>query len=489
MTTDVGFDCAIALTVTLAINAMQAHPVGIELDALISGTLISGISTDTRTLKTGDLFFALSGENFDGHRFVEQAIALGAVAIVVSENWFNEFNRTFENPSENTSKSINVRFLVVKDVLRAYQDLAYWWRSQCKLPIIAITGSAGKTTTKEMIGQLLSFYGRVHKSIANHNNDIGVAQTLLAIDPALHDFVVVEMGMRGRGEIARLSKVAAPNVTVITNIGTAHIGRLGSKEAIAQAKCELLEYMPSDGVAVLNGEDSLLMNTASKVWQGKTLTYGLDAGLNELDVQGELEEDKLRIDERSWYLPLSGRHNALNFLAGLAVVKALGLDWHLISDRIGELDLPAGRAQIYYLPRNITILDETYNSSPEAAIAAIHLLAQTPTINRRWAVLGTMKELGEHSSELHIQVGKTVKDVNIDCLLVLIDDESDAILTGAGTDFKTDFKYVSGANTRSELVEKLLNLIQDGDTILFKASHSVGMDVVVKEFRAGCQHK
>ncbi len=462
MASDVTFNSAInnALNWEIAVNVMKADLIGVNHNAIIFG-----ISTDTRSLKTRDLFFALGGENFDGHKFVSQAIARGAVAAVVSETWFN------------ANKDQNGAFLVVKDVLAAYQNLATWWRSQSNLPVIAITGSAGKTTTKEIISQLLSFYGRVHKSVANHNNDIGVAQTLLSIDPDHHDFVVVEMGMRGQGEIARLSKVALPDVAVITNIGTAHIGRLGSKQAIAEAKCELLEFMPDRSVAVLNAEDQLLREIAAKIWQGKTITYGIDQG----DVRGELRENQqVQVAQQLWNLPLSGRHNALNFLAGLAVIKALGLDWQKISSNIGDLDLPAGRARIYRIANDITILDETYNCSPEAAIAALHLLAQTPTKNRRWAVLGTMKELGEMSDSLHAQVGKTVKDLGIDCLLVLTDGESDAILAGAGQ----DFQYIGNCSDRSELVKTLLNLVQSGDTILFKASHSVGMDAVVKEFQS-----
>jgi UDP-N-acetylmuramoyl-tripeptide--D-alanyl-D-alanine ligase len=461
MASTVSFNWLIA-TIALVIHA---KPIAIE-----QNPKILGISTDTRTLKTGNLFFALSGENFDGHRFVERAIALGAVAVVVSETWFDNYKGIDNN---------SCVFLVVRDVLRAYQDLAHWWRSQCDVKIIAITGSAGKTTTKEIIGQLLSFYGKVHKSVANHNNDIGVAQTLLAINPD-HNFVVVEMGMRGLGEIARLSEMAAPDVAVITNIGTAHIGRLGSQVAIAQAKCELLKYMPVSSVAVLNGEDRLLLETASGVWQSKTLTYGL-TGISDEGVQGELDDRELRIGSQSWHLPLSGRHNALNFLAGLAVVKALGLDWTLISKDIGDLDLPEGRSQIYHLPRSVTILDETYNSSPEAAIAALHLLVQTPTVGKRWAVLGAMKELGAKSQELHALVGKTAKDLDVDCLLVLVDGESDAILKGAGN----DFNYVDGVGDRSELAKILLNLVRDGDTILYKASHSIGMDIVVRDFQAG----
>jgi UDP-N-acetylmuramoyl-tripeptide--D-alanyl-D-alanine ligase len=235
--------------------------------------------------------------------------------------------------------------------------------------------------------------------------------------------------------------------------------------------------MPDRSVAVLNAEDQLLREIAAKIWQGKTITYGIDQG----DVRGELRENQqVQVAQQLWNLPLSGRHNALNFLAGLAVIKALGLDWQKISSNIGDLDLPAGRARIYRIANDVTILDETYNCSPEAAIAALHLLAQTPTKNRRWAVLGTMKELGEMSDSLHAQVGKTVKDLGIDCLLVLTDGESDAILAGAGQ----DFQYIGNCSDRSELVKTLLNLVQSGDTILFKASHSVGMDAVVKEFQS-----
>ncbi|WP_371257837.1 UDP-N-acetylmuramoyl-tripeptide--D-alanyl-D-alanine ligase [Synechococcus sp. PCC 7502] len=455
------------LDLAIAIAIMEAEPIRVDQNAIVLG-----ISTDTRTLETGDLFFALAGESFDGHKFVAKAISSGAVAAVVNETWFN-----------NSSNNENAQgtFLVVKDVLNAYQNLATWWRSQCKLPVIAITGSAGKTTTKEIISQLLSFYGRVHKSAANHNNDIGVAQTLLRIDPQHHDFVVVEMGMRGKGEIARLSQVAAPDVAVITNIGTAHIGRLGSQQAIAEAKCELLAYLPTSSVAVLNGEDQLLLKTATQVWQGKAITYGLNGG----DVKGNLTTDAtIQVEGRSWKLPLSGRHNAMNFLAGLGVIKSLGLDWQKISTNIGNLDLPAGRAKIYSLQDHVTILDETYNCSPEAAIAALHLLAQIPTQGRRWAVLGTMKELGAMSASLHAQVGQTAKDLKIDCLLVLSDGESDEILTGVGK----DFKYVGKCGDRSELVKILLNQVQTGDSILFKASNSVGMNVVVQEFQAAWEN-
>jgi UDP-N-acetylmuramoyl-tripeptide--D-alanyl-D-alanine ligase len=440
--------------------------------------LIKGISTDSRQIQPGQLFVALQGENFDGHKFVASAIAKGAVAAVVS--------KPLDLPRQD-SNQVNTQLLVT-DTLRAYQDLAQWWQQKCQVPIVAVTGSAGKTTTKELIAALLAVYvqsgksgnKKVHKNFANYNNDIGVAHTLLAIDPTQHDFAVVEMAMRGRGEIARLAQMASPRVGVITNIGTAHIGRLGSQEAIAQAKCELLANMPSDGIAVLNAEDQLLLQTAAQVWSGKVITYGLTSG----DVKGELnpERNTLSIGDLNWQLPLTGRHNALNFLAGLATLQALGLDWQVSTQTQITPDMPEGRSQTHHLANDITILDETYNASPEATIAALELLAATPA-KRRWAILGTMKELGAKSAELHAKVGQKVAELGIDGLIVLVDGEADAIIDAAKASANSP-DFVISCNSHQEIVDRLQELIQSGDRLLFKASHSVGMDKVVNSLIA-----
>ena len=429
-------------------------------------TEIRGVISDSRKLKSGELFVALTGENFDGHGFVAQAIAQGAVAAIVSHEW----------ASSGAAKGLPL--LAVEDTVSAYQDLARWWRSQFVHPVVSVTGSVGKTTTKEIIASMLASYvapdKQVHKSLANHNNDIGVAQTLLAIAPELHDFVVVEMGMRGLGEIARLAKTALPTVSVITNVGTAHIGRLGSREAIAQAKCELLEETPTDGIAILNASDPLLLETAGKVWHGKTITYGLGVG----DVNGELIGQQLHVEGLTWELPLPGRHNALNFLASLAVLKALSLDWNQTTQGLAKLDLPFGRAQLYQLAQDVTILDETYNASPEGMLAALRQLADMPA-KRHWAVLGTMKELGEMSTPLHNQVGEAISKLGIEGAIILADGEADAILAGANG----SLKYAIACRSYQEITETLLEKIESGDRILFKASRSVGMDRVVESFR------
>jgi UDP-N-acetylmuramoyl-tripeptide--D-alanyl-D-alanine ligase len=397
---------------------------------------------------------------------VAAAIAQGAVAAIVSHEW----------AKSEAAKGLPV--LAVRNTLTAYQDLARWWRTQFQQPVISVTGSVGKTTTKEIIASMLACYvsphKQVHKSQANHNNDIGVAQTLLAIAPEQHDFVVVEMGMRGLGEIERLARTALPTVSVITNVGTAHIGRLGSREAIAQAKCELLAETPTDGTAILNASNPLLLEMASKVWQGKTITYGLGVG----DINGELIGDRLQVGNLTWDLPLPGRHNALNFLAGLAVLKALNLDWQQTTQGIGKLDLPFGRAQLYQLPHDVVILDETYNASPEGMLAALRQLSDMPA-KRHWVVLGTMKELGEMSTQLHRQVGQSISNLGIEGAIVLADGEADAILAGANG----SLEYAIACHSYEDITQTLLQKVKSGDRILFKASRSVGMDRVVEAFR------
>lgn len=422
-----------------------------------------GISTDSRQVQQGELFVALRGEKFDGHRFVASAIAKGAVAGIVDRESLSYLET-------------DLPLLVVANTLTAYQQIANWWRKQLNIPIIGITGSAGKTTTKEIIANLLGYFldqgKQVHKSIANHNNEIGVAQTLLAIDPQVHQFAVLEMAMRGRGQIAELSRMAEPDIGVITNIGTAHIGLLGSQEAIASAKCELLAEMPRKSTAVLNGDDQLLMATASKVWQGKTILYGLKQG----QVRGHLVNNQLTVEGSTWHLPLLGEHNAMNFLAGLAVLRSLDLDWQKVPANL-QIKLPEGRAEICQLGEDIQLLDESYNASPSAVIASLKLLKQLQG-KRYWAVLGANRELGDLSTELHRQIGRSVAELGIDYLVILDDPEAREIACGLPPNSAVNVYYCSD---HQSIVALLVANLQAGDRILCKASHSVGMDQVVKQ--------
>ncbi len=422
----------------------------------LSNQAINKISTDSRTIQENDIFIALQGDKFDGHRFIDDVIAKGAIAVVVNH----------EVSVQSTKK---IPQIVVKDTLSAYQEIANWWRNQVQIPIVSITGSVGKTTTKEIIAAVLGVYGNVHKTQANYNNEIGVPKTLLGLTTN-HDYAVIEMAMRGKGEIALLSQIASPTIGIITNVGTAHIGRLGSRQAIAEAKCELLAEMPQDSVAILNHDDQRLMETAATVWQGKTITYGLEGG----DITGELLENQiLRVEGIDFPLPLPGRHNALNYLAALAVTQQLNLDWTVLKEGV-TVNLPQGRSQQYSLKNDVILLDETYNAGLESMKAALQLLKDTPG-SRHLAVLGTMKELGEASAELHREVGETAEKLGIDGLFILVDDpQAKAIIEGVKTIETQSF------STHEQLIQRLREVILPGDRILFKASNSVGLNRVVE---------
>ena len=283
------------------------------------------------------------------------------------------------------------------------QQLGRLWRRQLGLPVVAVTGSAGKTTTRELIRAALAPLGPVVASSGNENNDVGAPLTLLKAS-ADSRALVVEMGMRGLGEIERLSRCAEPDVAVITNIGTAHIGRLGSREAIAQAKCEITASLRSDGLLVIPAGDPLLEAALAPVWSGRVLRVALAddplaAGTAPPDLVGSLVRDpggaeQLQVGGRPPIsLPLAGRHNARNLLLALAVAQELGVDGAALSTL--AVEVPGGRNRRLELG-GVTVLDETYNASPEAMLAALDLLASQPLApdGARYAVLGTMLELG-----------------------------------------------------------------------------------------------
>ncbi|MBD2343682.1 UDP-N-acetylmuramoyl-tripeptide--D-alanyl-D-alanine ligase [Anabaena subtropica] len=445
----------LSATLNQLIEVLLASPVNLGEAALAQ--VSSGIQTDTRSLKPGEVFLAFRGEKFDGHEFVSTAIANGAISAIV--------DCEYDNPE--------LPILQVRNTLEAYQKLGRWWRDRSDIPVIGVTGSVGKTTTKELIAAVLGTKGNVHKTYGNYNNEIGVPKTLLELN-AEHDYAVIEMAMRGRGQIAELTQIANPTIGVITNVGTAHIELLGSEVAIAEAKCELLAEMPKDSVAILNYDNPLLMATAAKFWSGEVLTYGLTGG----DIQGALVDNAIiEVAGLRLPLPLPGRHNATNYLAALAVAKVLGIEWSSLQDGV-TVNMPTGRSQRFNLPNDVLILDETYNAAPEAMIAALQLLADTPG-KRRIAVLGAMKELGERSPQLHQRVGEAVRNLKLDGLLVLVDGEdAEAIVKSAEGIPSECFA------THADLVSRLKTFVQTGDRLLFKAAHSVGLDRVVSQFRA-----
>ena len=436
-----------------------------------------GIVTDSRQLQPGEIFLALRGERHDANRaaVLRDALGRGARCLVVRRG-------------AAASLQTAVALLEVDDTLRAYQQLARAWRRQLGLPVVAVTGSAGKTTTRELIKASLAPLGAIHASVANENNDVGLPRTLLGAG-AKHRAVVVEMGMRGVGEIARLSLTAEPSVAVITNIGMAHIGRLGSREAIARAKCELVQGLRRDGLVVIPAGDPLLERLLARLWRGAVQRVALaddvlDPSLPPADwiaaVDPAFASLRLRrcpallsLGDGTTALPqlLPGVHNARNQLLALAVAAHLGVaagGWALAT---GQLHLPGGRGR--RLQRGgMLLLDETYNASPEAVEAALGLLVATPTRGRRFAALGTMLELGGASERLHGEIGALALRLGLDGLVVVDGEAAGAAMVRAATGLER-LRQVADAEAAAAILNQWL---QPGDVCLLKASRAVGLE-------------
>jgi UDP-N-acetylmuramoyl-tripeptide--D-alanyl-D-alanine ligase len=359
---------------------------------------------------------------------------------------------------------------------------------------VAVTGSAGKTTTRELIRAALAPLGPVVASSGNENNDVGVPLTLLKADAA-SAALVVEMGMRGPGEIERLTRCAEPDVAVITNIGTAHIGRLGSREAIGQAKCEITAGLRPDGLLVVPAGDPLLEQALAAVWGGRVLRVALadeqgafPDGLPRADLVGRLEGRELTLptgtallpgggDDLRLGLPLEGRHNARNLLLAVAVALELGVSAAALAAL--RVELPGGRARRLWLGE-VELLDETYNASPEAVLAALDLLA-APGSNHRYAVLGTMLELGERSLELHRTVAARARELGLDGLLILAPEAEGQAMQAAAA----GLPRLQRVTSPEQAAELLLDWLAPGDRVLLKASRGVALERMIPLLEAG----
>jgi UDP-N-acetylmuramoyl-tripeptide--D-alanyl-D-alanine ligase len=418
---------------------------------------VGPICTDSRQLAAGQLFVPLVGERFDGHRFLDQAAALGAQAALVQRE------RAAAVPP-------GLLHWLVDDTLAAYQHLGLLHRRSLKAPVVAVTGSAGKTTTRELIRAALASLGPVVASSGNENNDIGVPLTLLKAGSE-SAAVVVEMGMRGLGEIDRLSRTAEPDVAVITNIGTAHIGRLGSREAIATAKCEITSQLNPAGVVVIPAGDPLLESALAQVWTGSVVRVALqdDPGSSSADLLGDWDDQRscLQVNGRTLQLPLEGRHNARNLLLAVAVARHLGIALSELEQLI--VAVPGGRNRRLQ-QGGLTVLDETYNASPEAVLAALDLLAAQP--GRRFAVLGSMLELGESSVELHRRVAERAVERGLDGLVVVSGGaEAQAMAEAAAV-----LPRLAVVDTPEQAADPLASWLRSGDVVLLKASRGVALE-------------
>ena len=428
--------------------------------SLDPATPLGAICTDSRQLAPGQVFVPLVGERFDGHAFLPQAAAVGAQAAVVQRE------RAADVPA-------GLLHWLVDHTLDAYQELARLHRRSLKAPVVAVTGSAGKTTTRELIRAVLTPLGPVVASSGNENNDIGAPLTLLRAG-AEHRAVVVDMGMRGLGEIDRLSRCAEPDVAVITNIGTAHIGRLGSREAIATAKCEITSRLNPEGLLVIPAGDPLLEAAVAPVWSGRVCHVALsdEPAADQADLIGVLDPaaEQLQVEGQWIQLPLAGRHNARNLLLALAVARELGVPLADLAQL--QVEVPGGRNR--RLERGgLTLLDETYNASPEAVLAALDLLAAQS--GRRFAVLGTMLELGEQSVALHRRVAERAASLGLDGLVVVSQGaEAEAMAAAAAP-----LSRLAVVAQPEKAVEPLAAWLQRGDVLLLKASRGVALERLI----------
>ena len=475
--------------------ALWGEPLG---DSARRPTSLAAVSTDSRADLTGALFVPLVGERFDGHRFLEAALAGGAAAAVA------ERDRLSPDQLEAVA-ALGSPVWFVDDTLLAYQEIGRLWRRSLGMPVVAVTGSAGKTTTRELIRAALASLGPVVASSGNENNDVGAPLTLLKAD-ATTRALVVEMGMRGLGEIERLSFCAEPDVAVITNIGTAHIGRLGSREAIATAKCEISAALRPEGLLVIPAGDPLLEAALAAAWTGRVRRVALAdddlaPGAPPADLVGRLvspspasgsdserpEAEHLATERLEVEglppitLPLAGRHNARNLLLALAVAQELGVAPAALSDLVVEV--PGGRNRRLELG-GVTVLDETYNASPEAMLAALELLAAQPLAAQpqagqppasgaaRYAVLGTMLELGESSLALHRRVAERARSLGLDGLVIVDGGAEGAAMLEAAS----GLARLARVAQPEEALEPLLGWLRPGDALLLKASRGVALE-------------
>lgn len=440
------------------------------------GETVQGLTIDSRHIEPGQLFLALKGERFDGHDFIAAALAGGARAVVLDDERRTE-EEWFRAHSE-------VGVILAPDSQEALGAIARFHRDRFQIPVIAVTGSNGKTTTKDLVAAVLAQEWPIIKTEANFNNEIGLPLTLLKLDQTTRA-AVVEMGMRGLGQIRHLCGIARPEMGIVTNVGLSHLELLGSQENIARAKAELVEALPSTGLAVLNGDDPYVRGMSRQHQSTsslRTVRYGIDGP--ELDYRA----DKYRVIEngscfRLVYsggsfevtLPIPGRHNVLNSLAAIALAKELGFSDSAIAKGLANPGLTEKRLnRIEY--RGYTIIDDTYNASPASVRAALDVLCSLPNRNRRFAVLSDMLELGSAAASSHREIGIYAAQRGIDRLFTWGDL---AVEYTSGMNGVTQGKAVFFPS-KSALIAELKSCLEPGDVVLVKGSRGMKMEEVVK---------
>jgi UDP-N-acetylmuramoyl-tripeptide--D-alanyl-D-alanine ligase len=431
------------------------------------GSEIAGISTDSRSTKTGELFFALVGDRFDGHNFIGLAFENNVVAAVVAEKWFKDQGENFSGKS----------FIVVNDTLAAYQEFARYYASKFDMTKIAITGSSGKTTAKECIYSALANDFNVLRNKKSFNNHIGVPATLYEMRKE-HNVLLSEMGTNHFGELERLSYFVEPDMCVLINIGYAHLEFFKSLEGVKKAKLEILSHANPNGTVVYNYDDPVLRDISYPL--AKSISYGTEEGAK---VKGKvidcdaLARYRFVCEGEHVQLPIPGRHNVSNALAAFCVGLELGLPPKTIKDGLESLAAIDQRMEVLKV-RNFVVLNDSYNSNPDSCLAALRTLAdiQAPGNGRKIAVLGDMLELGDYTEKEHGRIAEHVKDFHIDALFLF----GKHTLTTYKKAQRIGYKSAHYFSVKEDLHRAVKDYVADFDVVLVKGSRGMKMETVVE---------
>lgn len=442
---------------------MSLSELATAIDAQLIGpeTVFDGVSTDSRALQAGQLFVALRGERFDGHQFLDQAAQKGAAAVMVDTPDLTELPQ-----------------IVVGDTRLGLGRLAAAWRRRFELPLVAITGSNGKTTVKEMTTAILATGGEVLSTAGNYNNDIGMPLTLLRLGPE-HRAAVIEMGANHHGEIDYLTRLARPDVALITNAGQAHLEGFGSVEGVSRAKGEIYSGLGEDGVAIINADDQY-----ADYWRGlnqgrRVLSFGLQhpadvsATIEAADI-GQVLRLRTPIGECEVQLPLPGRHNAMNALAAIAAAIAAGAELEQVQRGLAGVSAVHGRLQLRLGRGGAVLIDDTYNANPSSLSAGLEVLGSRP--GRHILVLGDMGELGSDSATIHARMGELARQMGVHALYC-VGEHSLAAVEGFGPN-------AIHFNNKETLISTLAEKMGEELTVLVKGSRRMQMETIVNALAA-----
>lgn len=437
---------------------------------------VQSISTDSRTVHPGACFVALVGERFDGHDFALEAAKKGASAVVVSR----------QRVSLRAALPETVGVIAVADTTRALMQIAGGYRRRFSIPVVAVTGSNGKTSTKDMIAAVLARRHRVLATQKNYNNEVGLSLTLLQLESS-HGVAVVELGMRAKGEIAALARAAAPSIGVVTNVGPVHIEKLGSLEEIASAKAELVEALPEEGVAFLNVDDDRV-RAMSRRTRARVVTYGVGPGaaarainVESMGLEGSRFDLLFRGDRLALTIPVPGQHQVMNAVAAAAVGLTLGVPPDQVQEALATVRLTEMRLAVARLTGGVVLVNDAYNASPLSTAAALGVLAEAEGA-RRVAILGDMLELGPLAAAAHREIGARAAEAGVD-LLVAIGQHREEIAAGARAAGLESGAVVTLADAK-EAARLVSAWLQPGDVVLLKASRGVRLERVAEAITA-----